>query len=73
MQRQVFVAINIPCKFDEDIFIIESDVKVYVKNLTNGCTNRHMYTETYNLWTTAFAFHGLSLQYEAIEPLIREK
>ena len=23
LPRQVFVAINIPCKFDEDIFIIE--------------------------------------------------
>ena len=23
LQRQVFVAINIPCKFDEDIFINE--------------------------------------------------
>ena len=30
LERQVFVAINIPCKFDEDIFINEWDVKVYV-------------------------------------------
>ena len=27
----------------------------------------------YNLSTTAFAFHGLSLQSEAIAPIIREK
>ena len=29
--RQVFIAINIPCKFCEDIFINERVVKVYVK------------------------------------------
>ena len=28
---QVFIAINIPCKFGEDIFIIEWDVKVHAK------------------------------------------
>ena len=31
LQRQVFIAINIPCKFVEDIFINESDIKVYAK------------------------------------------
>ena len=32
LHRQVFfIAINIPCKFSEDIFINEGDVKVYVK------------------------------------------
>ena len=30
-QRQVFIAINIPCKFGEDIFINEWDIKVYAK------------------------------------------
>ena len=30
-QRQVFIAINVPCKFGEDIFINESDIKVYAK------------------------------------------
>ena len=30
-QRQVFIAINIPCKFGEDMFINERDVKVYAK------------------------------------------
>ena len=31
LQRQVFIAINIPCKFGEDIFINERDIKVYAK------------------------------------------
>ena len=31
LQRQVFIATNIPCKFGEDIFINECDIKVYVK------------------------------------------
>ena len=31
LHRQVFKAINIPCKFGEDIFINEWDIKVYVK------------------------------------------
>ena len=30
-QRQVFIAINVPLKFGEDIFINESDSKVYAK------------------------------------------
>ena len=30
-QRQVFIAMNILCKFGEDIYINEWDVKVYVK------------------------------------------
>ena len=30
-QRQVFIAINIPCKLGEDIFINERDIKVYAK------------------------------------------
>ena len=29
--RQVFIAVNIPCKFGEDIFINEWDIKVYAK------------------------------------------
>ena len=29
LQRHVFIAINIPCKFGKDIFINESDIKVY--------------------------------------------
>ena len=31
LQRQVFIAINIPCKFGEVIFINERDIKVYAK------------------------------------------
>ena len=31
LQKQVFIAINIPCKFSEDIFINEWDVNVYAK------------------------------------------
>ena len=30
-QRQVFISINIPCKFGEDIFINKLDIKVYAK------------------------------------------
>ena len=30
-QRHVFIATNIPCKFGEDIFINERDIKVYAK------------------------------------------
>ena len=48
LQRQVFIAINIPWKFDVDIFINEWDVKVYVKTWqtdgwTDGCTSRHVW------------------------------
>ena len=31
LHRHVFIAINIPHKFGEDIFINEWDIKVYVK------------------------------------------
>ena len=31
LHRQVFIAINIPCKFGEDIFTNESDFKIYPK------------------------------------------
>ena len=31
LHRQAFIAINIPCKFGEDIFLNERDIKVYVK------------------------------------------
>ena len=31
LHRQVLIAINIPCKFGEDIFINEWYIKVYVK------------------------------------------
>ena len=31
LQGQVFIAINIPCKFGEDSFINECNIKVYVK------------------------------------------
>ena len=31
LHLQVFIAINIPCKFGENIFINECDIKVYVK------------------------------------------
>ena len=31
LQRKVFIGINIPCKFGEDIFINEGDIKVYAK------------------------------------------
>ena len=37
--RHVFIAINIPCKFGEDIFINEWDIMVYVKmSPTDACT-----------------------------------
>ena len=49
LQRQVFIAINIPCKFGEDIFINEWDIKVYAKTWqTDG---RKAF---YNLPTSAF-------------------
>ena len=38
LNRQVFIAINIPCKFGEDIFINEWD-KSSCKNVTNGQTD----------------------------------
>ena len=39
-QRQVFISINIPCKFGEDIFINEWDIKVYAKTWwTDGHTD----------------------------------
>ena len=39
LQRQVFIAKNIPCKFGEDIFINEWDIKVYAKTWrTDGRT-----------------------------------
>ena len=31
LHRRVFIAINIACKFREDICINEGDIKVYVK------------------------------------------
>ena len=31
LHRHVIIAINISCKFSEDIFINECDIKVYVK------------------------------------------
>ena len=31
LHGQVFIAINILCKFGEDMFINEGDIKVYVK------------------------------------------
>ena len=31
LHRQVFIAINIPCKFGEDIFLNARDAKIYVK------------------------------------------
>ena len=31
LQRQVFIAINIPCKFGENIFINKWDIMVYAK------------------------------------------
>ena len=31
LHSQVFIAINIPCEFGEDIFINELDIKVYTK------------------------------------------
>ena len=31
LHRIVFIAINIPCKFGEDMFINKLDIKVYVK------------------------------------------
>ena len=57
-QRQVFIAINIPCKFGEDIFINEWDIKVYAKTWwtdahTDGRT--HGRKAFYNLPTTAFS------------------
>ena len=76
LHRQVFIAINIPYKFREDIFINEWDVQVYVETWqTNGCTHKqmHVWKVFYNLSTMAFAFHGLSLHSEAIAPIIREK
>ena len=36
LHRQVFISINIPCKFGEDIFINEWDIKVYVKTWQKG-------------------------------------
>ena len=43
LQRQVYIAINIPCKFGKDIFINEWDIKVYAKTWqtdgrTHACT-----------------------------------
>ena len=39
LQRQVFIAINIPCKCGGDIFINEWDIKVYAKTWqTDGRT-----------------------------------
>ena len=43
---------------------------------THGRMHKQMHTRMegiYNLLTTAFAFHGLSLQSEATAPIIREK
>ena len=53
LHRQVFIAINIPCKFGEDFFINERDIKVFVKTgRTDGLT--HVRKVFYNLPTTAF-------------------
>ena len=45
--RHVFIAINIPSKFGEDIFLNEWDIKVHVKNVTNRRTDRRMHALTY--------------------------
>ena len=40
LHRHVFIAINIPCKFDENILINEWDIKIYIKTRwTNGRTH----------------------------------
>ena len=44
LRRQVSIAINIPCKFGEDIFINEWDIKVYAKTWrTDGRTDARTY------------------------------
>ena len=69
LRRHVFIAINIPFKFGEDIFINERDVKVYEQ--THGWM--HTRKTFYNLPTTSFAFHHLFLHSEAKAPIVREK
>ena len=57
LQRQDFIVINIPCKFDEDIFINEWDTKVYAKTCrTEGWTHGWTYVRMafYNLQATVF-------------------
>ena len=63
LHRQVFIAINIPGKFGEDIFINEWDIKVYVK--TWG-TDRRTYVRKafYNLPTTAFGHRQEIIMYD---------
>ena len=51
--RQVFIAINIPCKFGEDIFINEWDIKVYAK-MWRMDGWMHVRKAFYNLPTMAF-------------------
>ena len=43
LHRQVFIAINIPCKFGEDNLINELNVKVYVKSNIR----MHRWTDVY--------------------------
>ena len=50
LQRQVFIAINIPCKFGEDFFINEWDIKVYAKTWQ---TLNMWYGGHFVFWTSA--------------------
>ena len=57
MHRHVLIAINIHCKFGKDMFIMELDIKVYVKTCptdarTHACARLHVQQVFYNLPTT---------------------
>ena len=62
--RHVFIAINILCKFGEDIFINDQDIKIYVKMRR---TDAHK--AFYNIPTMAFG-HWQEVKMFILESLV---